>query len=164
MNRWERMGVLSLVLFPLAGCGDRLILQTNTFRTPKLREVRRLAVVDFAGPYGQAVADMVTINFMRAGYTVVERDQLRDVIREILVGRQGMMDLSDEEKAKLFGKILNADVIVTGDRFGNPDDGVVRLLPHLRDLFGHFFQIIRSVRRADAQHHLNTWRQQRDGF
>jgi len=98
----------------LGGCGDRLILQTNTFRTSELQKVKRVAIVDFAGQYGQALADIVTINFMRAGYKVIERDELRDVIREISVGQQGLMDLSDSEKAKLFGKILNADVIVTG--------------------------------------------------
>ncbi len=96
------------------GCGDRLILQTSTSRTNELRAVKRVAVVDFAGEHGQAVADLVTINLMRAGYEVVERDRLSDLVRELQVGKKGFMDLSDTEKAKVFGKILNADVIMTG--------------------------------------------------
>ncbi|UCG16196.1 MAG: hypothetical protein JSV19_12965 [Phycisphaerales bacterium] len=114
MRRSRHPGLAILVSVVLGGCGDRLILQTNTFRTSELQKVKRVAIVDFAGQYGQALADIVTINFMRAGYKVIERDELRDVIREISVGQQGLMDLSDSEKAKLFGKILNADVIVTG--------------------------------------------------
>ena len=114
MRRSRHTGLAILASVVLGGCGDRLILQTNTFRTSELRKVKRVAIVDFAGQYGQALADIVTINFMRAGYKVIERDELRDVIREISVGQQGLMDLADSEKAKLFGKILNADVIVTG--------------------------------------------------
>ena len=107
----------AVVLLPLiAGCPDRLVLQTNTFRTPELRKVARVAVVDFGGEYGgQAVADLVTINLLCAGYEVVERDQLRDVVRELMLGKEGFMDMSDAEKAKVFGKVLNADVILTGE-------------------------------------------------
>lgn len=114
MRRSRHTGLAILASVALGGCGDRLILQTNTFRTSELQKVKRVAIVDFAGQYGQALADIVTINFMRAGYKVIERDELRDVIREISVGQQGLMDLSDSQKAELFGKILNADVIVTG--------------------------------------------------
>lgn len=104
-----------LLLIPLVGCGDRLVLQTNTFRTNDLKQVKRIAVVDFAGERGgQAIADLVTINLLRAGYEVVERDELRDVVRELSLGKEGFMDMSDAEKATVFGKILNADVIMTG--------------------------------------------------
>jgi hypothetical protein len=71
-------------------------------------------VVDFAGDQGQAVADLITISLMQAQYEVVERDQLRDIVRELRVGKMDLMSLSDEEKAQIFGKILNADVILTG--------------------------------------------------
>ncbi len=103
-----------LALPVVMGCGDRLILQTSSSRTAELRQVKRVAVVDFAGEHGQAVADVVTISLMRAGYEVVERDQLRDIIRELQVGKMNFMSLSDAEKAQVFGKILNADVILTG--------------------------------------------------
>lgn len=99
----------------LCGCGDRLILQTNTFRVSDLSTVQRVAVVDFAGNRGQAIADLVTVNLLRAGYDVVERDRLRDIVRERMMGEEGFMDLSDAEKAKVFGKILNADAIITGE-------------------------------------------------
>ncbi|MBN1513093.1 MAG: hypothetical protein JXB13_13850 [Phycisphaerae bacterium] len=98
----------------LTGCSDRLILQTSTSRTPELRDVKRVAVVDFAGEHGQAVADLITISLMQADYEVVERDQLRDIVRELQVGKMDLMSLSDEEKAQIFGRILNADVILTG--------------------------------------------------
>ncbi len=113
-----RHSLLSLVVLVSlsAGCGDRLILQSNTFRTPDLQRVHRVAVVDFGGERGgQAVADLVTVNLLRAGYEVVERDQLRDVVRELTLGKEGFMDMPDAEKAKVFGKILNADVILTGE-------------------------------------------------
>ncbi len=113
----REFGLISVILVAgmSAGCADRLILQTSTIRTPALKDVKRVAIVDFAGETGgQAVADLVTINFIRAGYEVVERDQLQDVVREASIGHQGFMDLADEEKARIFGKILNADVIVTG--------------------------------------------------
>lgn len=116
MLRQRMNAVWFLALIPiLSGCGDRLILQTSTVRTPALTAVKRVAVVDFAGESGgQAIADLVTINFILAGYEVVERDQLQDVIREISIGQQGFMEMSDAEKARVFGKILNADAIVTG--------------------------------------------------
>ena len=111
----RRSLLLPVMIVPcLSGCGDRLILQTSTVHTTELPGVKRVAVVDFAGEHGQAVADLVTINLMRAGYEVVERDQLRDILREVEVGQEGFMDLSDAEKAQVFGKILNADAIITG--------------------------------------------------
>lgn len=113
-----RLSIIIVLVFTVfvVGCGDRLILQTNTFSTPDLQRVARVAVVDFGGENsGQAVADLVTINLLRAGYEVVERDQLRDIVRELTLGQEGFMNMSDAEKAKVFGKILNADVIITGE-------------------------------------------------
>ena len=114
MKRRLAFAATLLTGLAFAGCSDRLILQTSTSRTPELRDVRRVAVVDFAGEHGQAVADLIAISLMQAGYEVVERDQLRDIVRELQVGKMDLISLSDEEKAQIFGKILNADVILTG--------------------------------------------------
>lgn len=114
---WKMNGYWFVALGALmsAGCGDRLVLQTNTFRGPGLQTVKRVAVVDFTGEHGgQAIADLITISLFRAGYEVVERDELRDVVRELILGKEGFADMSDAEKAKAFGQILNADVILTG--------------------------------------------------
>jgi hypothetical protein len=114
MNTIKRHLLLATVLAFLCGCGDRLILQTRTVRKPQLRDVHRVAVIDFEGDYGQAIADLVTMNLMRADYNVVERERISDIIREAQVGKAGFMELSDAERARIFGKILNADVILTG--------------------------------------------------
>jgi curli biogenesis system outer membrane secretion channel CsgG len=74
--------------------------------------------VDFAGDYGgQALADILTMQLRRAGFQVVERDNLRRVVDEQKMGTQkeGTLDLTDKERLELIGRNITADIIITGE-------------------------------------------------
>ena len=104
-----------LLLLIAAGCArDTLYVHSVAYRSPDQPEAKKIAVVDFAGEGGQAIADMMTVHLFRAGYSVVERDRIHDVILEAQMTIEGFKEMSDIEKAQRLGRILDADVIVTG--------------------------------------------------
>jgi hypothetical protein len=112
----------TIVLFPLlgltGGCADSLSIQTRSFQTHEVRNVKSVAVVDFAGDFGgQAIADMLTMELKKAGYQVIERDNLRRVVDEQKMGSEGRgeLDLTERERLDLIGRNITADLIVTGE-------------------------------------------------
>ena len=111
-------GLLLAILIAAAagGCAqDTMYIQANSYKTPHAARIKTVAVVDFAGECGQqAIADILTMNLFLAGYDVVERKHLQSLITEKKLAKRGFKDLSDVEKAKSLGKILNADAIITG--------------------------------------------------
>ncbi|MCP4249677.1 MAG: hypothetical protein GY778_21765 [bacterium] len=117
------MFVLTLAA-AISGCGDSLAIQSRSFQTRELQSARTVAVVDFAGDSGgQAIADMLTMHLMKAGYQIVERDNLRRVIDEQKMGSadQGKLDLTETERLSLIGRNITADLVITGE--------LVRLVP-----------------------------------
>lgn len=108
----------------IAGCSDTISIQTRSFRAKELGDPKTVAVVDFAGDYGgQAIADILTMQLMKAGYKVVERDNLRRVVDEQRMGsdKESKLDITEQEKLKLIGRNITADLIITGE--------LVRLTP-----------------------------------
>ncbi len=108
------LGYVAIWLAALGCAKDALYIHTVTYRAPNQPQARKMAVVDFAGEGGQAIADLLTLHLFRAGFQVVERDRIQDVIREAEMTLQGFKELSDLEKAQRLGRILNAEVIMTG--------------------------------------------------
>ena len=100
----------------LVGCGDNLSVQTRGFRQDLQGPVKRVAVVDFAGEAGQAVADMLTMHLNRQGFQVVERQYLNDLLRGgVQPIKENQTDATLTERLSKVGKLLNADAIITGD-------------------------------------------------
>lgn len=100
----------------LAGCADTLSIQTRSFRVHIEDPVRRVAVVDFAGEGGQGIADMLTMHLQRAGFDVVERQYLSDLLQNAVNPiREGHTDATLTERIAKIGKLLNADAVITGD-------------------------------------------------
>lgn len=100
------------------GCGDSLSIQSRSFRVADLNSAKAVGVVDFAGDFGgQALADILTMQLKRAGFQVVERDNVRRVVDEQKMGSEkaGKLDLTEKERLELIGKNIAADLIVTGE-------------------------------------------------
>jgi hypothetical protein len=124
MNRMNALLGLTACLLAGAGCGDSLSIQSRSFQTKGVKSAKTVAVVDFAGASGgQAIADMLTMHLMKAGYQVVERDNLSRVIEEQKMGsaESGKLDLSETERLSLIGRNITADLVITGE--------LVRLVP-----------------------------------
>jgi len=109
---WLFLALVGLV----SGCADTLSVHARSFRQHPSDPVRRVAVVDFAGNTGQAAADMLTMHLQRAGYDVVERQYLSDMLRGALRPlEEGQTDATLTERVGKMGKLLNADAVITGD-------------------------------------------------
>ena len=107
--------VMLVALFPVLGCfDDMLTIDSTSIHAQKKAHYRKVAVIDFAGKGGQAVADIMTMNLLKAGYDVVERDRIARLVTEQQIGVEGYKEMSDAEKAMRLGRILNADVLLTG--------------------------------------------------
>jgi len=117
MRHFAILFLLVLLGTAAGGCAaDTIYIQANSFKTPHAAQIKTVAVVDFAGDSGQqAIADILTMNLFLAGYDVVERKHLQSLVTEKELAKDGFKDLSDLEKAKSLGKILNADAIITGN-------------------------------------------------
>lgn len=74
---------------------------------------KKLAVTSFLcdSEYlsGQTLADFITVEFMRKGYQIVERNQMKIIIDEKVLNTTG---LTETQKKNL--KILGIDAIITG--------------------------------------------------
>ncbi len=111
------------VLFTLAmisstGCSDSLSIQSRSFRAAQMEVSPTVSVVDFAGDAGgQALADILTMQLRKAGFAVVERDNVRRVVDEQKMGTQkeSKLDLTDVERLELIGRNIAADIIITGE-------------------------------------------------
>jgi curli biogenesis system outer membrane secretion channel CsgG len=100
----------------MAGCADSVSIQSRSFKLPVEGSIKRVAVVDFAGEGGQAVADLLTMHLQKAGYEVVERQYLSDLIQgAIRPVQNGQTDATFTERLCKIGKLINADIVITGD-------------------------------------------------
>jgi len=108
-------GILVLTAIVSGGCADTLSIHTQAFRLQTTEPIRRVAVVDFAGETGQAAADMLTMHLQRAGFEVVERQYLKDLLGEIEATKEGRTDATVVERVSKMGRLINADAVITGD-------------------------------------------------
>lgn len=89
---------------------------------------RRVAVLTFAGPKGSVLSELISIELLRQGIDVVERDSLDRIITEVKRTKGGLYDhaLSEQEIIRRLGKVVNVDYIVYGDS-GAIDPDTIRL-------------------------------------
>ena len=110
--------VLLFVSTVCCSCTDILTITSYSHKMTDTSIYKKIAVVDFAheaGPaLGRAISDVMVIQLFKAGYNVVERDRLRHILSEQIFTKDGYKEMSDEEKVEKLGKVLNADVIITG--------------------------------------------------
>ncbi|MCK9460382.1 MAG: CsgG/HfaB family protein [Proteobacteria bacterium] len=110
------------------------VVQANRYGQFAIVPGQKVAVLTFTGYKGSGLADLVTIEFLRHGVDVVERNMLDRVVAEVRRTEAGMYnaDLSDLEILRQIGKITEADFVVYGDADAvDPDT-----LRYLRDDFG----------------------------
>lgn len=105
---FNRPFVLALAA-ALSGCATNIQVAIN----PKANfsAVRRVAVIGFGGPQGDAAADAMTQYLVGYGADVVERQRLQSVLGEQRMGVSGILDPST---AKRVGKILGVDALIVG--------------------------------------------------
>lgn len=73
--------------------------------------VRRVAVLTFDGPQGDAAAELMTQNLVFYGADVVERRRLEAVLNEQRLSQKGILD---PRTTKRMGKILGVDALFIG--------------------------------------------------
>ena len=101
-----------LLIFGCAG--------VESYRKPGLDfyKYKRIAVVKFTYPsnpiVGQEVADRTALEFIKKGYTVIERSQLKAIIDEEKINQYGLTD-SDRSTLQLSG--INAMVVGSVSRY-----------------------------------------------
>ena len=99
-----------------SGCSDSLSVQTQSFRQKTSNNIKRVAVVDFAGNGGQAIADILTMHLARCGYEVVDRQNIHDLLgKAINPIESGKTTATVTERLSKMGKLLNVDAVITGD-------------------------------------------------
>lgn len=78
---------------------------------------QRVAVLTFAGSKGGVLSELVSIELLRQGVDVVDRDSLDRIVAEIKRTQSGIFDdvMSQEQIIQQLGKIVNADVIIYGE-------------------------------------------------
>lgn len=74
-------------------------------------KVKRVAVLDFKGPQGNAASEIMTITLLKYGVDVVERQELNSVLKEIDLNKSNLIDDSTRKK---IGKLLGVDAIFIG--------------------------------------------------
>lgn len=106
----SRRSALSLALAAaLSGCATNMQVAVNP--NANFGAVKRVAVVTFGGPQGDAAADAMTQYLVGYGANVVERQRLQSVLGEQQMGASGVLDPST---VKRVGKILGVDALIVG--------------------------------------------------
>ncbi len=120
--------IIFTALCLLAGCGPRVVIKKDY----DFNSIKRVAITPFTCTVsafssrqvaGEAVADEFIMQFMQRNLDVVERYQLQSVMKEYDLASRGMLDMTT---AKELGKLVGADVILTGT--------IVQYLPNRRDI------------------------------
>lgn len=110
--------LLSLGLSTTACSGDLARISVDARRTNNfsVKQGQRVAVMTFAGKAGPAVTDLLSMELMRKGIDVVDRDMLDRIVGEMRRAEDGSyaIDMSDQELIARIGRIVGADVIVFG--------------------------------------------------
>lgn len=117
-----------LLILVCGGCGtiqkrDAISITSESYWLQEAAIPKRVAVLTFTGEKlrdglvsagGQAITDVVVKNLLQGGFVVLERDHFQDVLLEHGLIKGGEIDASDTEKARVLGRVLNADAIITG--------------------------------------------------
>ncbi|HHL71793.1 MAG TPA: hypothetical protein ENJ29_04700 [Bacteroidetes bacterium] len=130
MHTWKPARVLGVSCVALA----MLLIASAGFAQLKMK--KRIAVFDFTdktnttiawwygGSTGRGMADMLITELVKSGkYTVIERTQIEQVMKEQMLGMTGAVTPETAAKA---GKLLGVDIAVIGSvtEFGHSKGGV----------------------------------------
>jgi hypothetical protein len=104
----------------LGGCYKESMnstIQANRANQFAIASGKKVAVLAFTGPSGSGLADLISIELLRHGVDVVERNVLDRVVAEVRRTEAGLYnnDLSDAEIIHQIGQITEADYVVFGD-------------------------------------------------
>lgn len=78
-------------------------------------EMKRLAlfrIQNVRRRTGDKITDLLTIEFLRYGYNLIERAKLEQIIRELKLGRSGLVNTA---RAVEVGKLAGADTVILGN-------------------------------------------------
>ncbi len=103
---------LILSLTVLSGCASPM--KTVKHANFSMKSYRKAAVMRFEGnrpSIGNSLAETFITDVMDIGFDVVERSQLKKILKEQQVGLSGIMD---NETIHSVGKILGVDILVLG--------------------------------------------------
>ncbi|OIN96191.1 hypothetical protein AUJ66_07075 [Candidatus Desantisbacteria bacterium CG1_02_38_46] len=91
----------------IAGCAPRMAVKPGY----DFSKIKRIAVLNFDGERGSAVADIFILELMKKGFDVMERKKLESILKEQDLGVSGRVEPST---AKAIGRIFGVDAILTG--------------------------------------------------
>jgi curli biogenesis system outer membrane secretion channel CsgG len=104
--------LLAGVTLATAGCGG---VRAASKKDYDWRKLERVAIVSFAvsdeGARADEVADAFVIGLMKAGFHVVEREKLSQVLEE---KKLALMGVTEENRWLKAGELLDVDAILTG--------------------------------------------------
>lgn len=102
-----------LLLFSLIFVSCSSLINSYKNQSIDFENYKKLAVTSFVcdSEYlsGQTLADFVTVEFMKKGYQIIERNQMKTIIDEKILNTTG---LTENQKKSL--KISGIDAIITG--------------------------------------------------
>lgn len=77
---------------------------------------QKVAVMTFAGDHGAAITDLLSIELMRKGIDVVDRDVLDRIVAETRRAEDGsyVTDMTEQDLLARIGHVVGADVVVFG--------------------------------------------------
>ncbi len=131
---WQRALVWGLVACCAVawGCAPRRDFVRNIVHVERadgfeLRAGQKVAVMTFTGSVsGKAVSDLVSIELLKKGIDVIERDSFDRVVAELRRTEAGVFneDMSDQEVIQQLGKVTGADIIVVGEAWSSSPDTI----------------------------------------
>lgn len=99
--------LLIILILIFGGCAPRMAVKPGY----DFSKIKRIAVLQFDGEKGSAVADVFILELMKKGIDVMERSKIESILKEQELSVSGLIDPST---AKVVGKIFGVDAIVTG--------------------------------------------------
>ena len=155
---------LSLAALYATGCrvdAVTTVVQANRYNQFAVTPGQKVAILTFTGYQGSGLADLVSIEFLRHGVDVVERNILDRLVAEVRRTEAGLYnnDLSDAEVLRQIGRITEADFVICGDA-DVVDPDTIRYVPNdvgqLSPYFGLSYARI-SLRAFSTQTGEVTW-------
>jgi len=117
--------ILLSFLLLISSCSSVDVV-VNKRNVPKKME--RIAIFPVKGlgrTNGSKLADLLMVDFLRQGYDIVERSQLKRVMKELRFSMSGFVD---QRKAVEVGRMAGADAIIVGTAKMNRKDKTLNYL------------------------------------
>ena len=102
-----------LAAFVVSSCGFDSVAVKKDYDFKKIKRVAVLDFQDAAGYYnsGSTVSGMFTKYILKAGFSVVERDQLQSILKEHQLFMDGVIN---PDQVKEFGRLSGVDALIAG--------------------------------------------------